>query len=55
MTSELLKALELALPYVQKVSATAPTEYSRMVRQRQAVKDVETIRAAIEAAKQPAE
>lgn len=35
----LLKALKLALPYVQKVAATAPTELERVRRQRQAASD----------------
>lgn len=47
MTPDLLSALKLALPYVQKVAATAPTEYGRMQRQMQAVKDVRAIQEAI--------
>lgn len=47
---ELLAALKLALPYVQKVAATIPTEMMRQQRQRQACADVAKIRAAIAAA-----
>ena len=42
-----LAALRRALPYVQKVAATAPTEPERMQRQRQAVIDLSTVNAAI--------
>jgi hypothetical protein len=45
MTDELIAALKLALPYVEKVAATAPTEMERQRRQRQACKDAEAIRA----------
>jgi len=44
---ELLATLKLALPYVQKIAATMPTEMERQRRQQQAVKDVATIKAAI--------
>lgn len=44
---ELLAALKTALPYAQKVAATAPTEPARIERQRKAVKAVSAICAAI--------
>lgn len=44
---DLVAALKLALPYVQRVASTAPTEHARMVRQRQACRDVEAIEAAL--------
>lgn len=47
----MLAALEVALAYAQNIAGTSPTEYNRMVRQRQACKDVATIKAAIAAAK----
>jgi hypothetical protein len=47
----MLAALELALPYAGKVASTKPFEMNRMQRQRQACRDVDTIRAAISAAK----
>jgi hypothetical protein len=51
---DLLEALKLALPYVEKIAATAPTEYGRMKRRLQAVGDAKTIRAAIaKAGEQP--
>jgi hypothetical protein len=43
----LLAMLKLALPYVEKVAATAPTEMARQQRQRQASKDAAAIRALI--------
>jgi hypothetical protein len=46
-TNELLTALKLALPYVRKVAATAPTEMNRQQRQVEAVKAVRAIEAAI--------
>lgn len=46
-TDEMLAALNLALPYVQRVAATAPTTLSRMERQLRASKDVAAIRAVI--------
>lgn len=45
--TELLAALELALPYVQRVAATVPFENARLGRKLQAEKDVRTIKAAI--------
>lgn len=40
-------ALKIALPYVQHIAGTNPTEYNRMVRQRQACRDVDAIQAAL--------
>lgn len=42
-------ALQVALPYVEKVAATAPTEARRMERQRRAVQHVAQIKAALAA------
>lgn len=44
---ELERLLCLALPYVQKIAATAPTEMARQQRQREAVKDAAAIKAAL--------
>lgn len=44
---ELYEALILALPYVQKVAATQPTEMNRQQRQFQAAKEVRRIRAVL--------
>jgi len=44
---DLVAALRIALPYVQKIAATAPTEMLRQQRQIQAVKDVRIIKAAL--------
>lgn len=46
-TAEIVAALKLALPYVQKIAATAPTTASREHRRLQACKDVRVIEAAI--------
>lgn len=43
----LVAALKLALPYAQRVAATAPTEPARMQRQIQARRDVDAIQVAI--------
>jgi hypothetical protein len=45
--TEMLTALKLALPYVQRVAATAPTEMGRMQRQIEAVRAVRAIEAVI--------
>jgi len=45
--ADLVAMLKMALPYVERVAATAPTEYGRQVRQRQACRDADAIRAAI--------
>jgi len=42
-------ALQVALPYVEKVAATAPTEAKRLERQRRAVQHVAQIKAALAA------
>jgi hypothetical protein len=39
--------LRAALPFVQREAAKAPTEHSRMVRQRQAMRALDAIRAAL--------
>jgi hypothetical protein len=44
---DLLAALELALPYVQRVAGTSPTMPAGVARQRAALRDLATIRAAI--------
>jgi hypothetical protein len=43
--------LELALPYVERVAATAPTTPSRHLRQVQACKDAKAIRELLAAVK----
>lgn len=43
----LISALRLALPYVQKAAATAPTTESRERRRLQACRDVRAIEAAL--------
>jgi cell envelope opacity-associated protein A len=44
---DLLEKLKAALPYVERVAATAPTEPSRIQKQREASKTAAEIRAAI--------
>jgi hypothetical protein len=48
-TLTLRQALELALPYVQKVADTAPTTNSRMGRKLQAQRDYRAIKALLDA------
>lgn len=45
--ADLLNALKVALPYVERVAATQPFEMNRQQRQRQAIADLVVIRAAI--------
>ena len=47
MTTPLMTALKAALPYVQRVADTAPTEMMRQQRQREAVALARSIRAII--------
>lgn len=47
LTQDLIAALRTALPYVERIAATAPTEMNRQQRQRQAVRDAEMIRAVL--------
>jgi len=47
MAADLLAALKAALPYVEKVADTVPTEWVRQQRQREAAKLVAYIRATI--------
>lgn len=44
MDTQLIEALKVALPYVERVAATAPTEPSRLHRRRQAAADAAMIR-----------
>lgn len=44
---EMLNALRMALPYVEKVASTSPTEPARFARKLRATKDVTVIRAII--------
>jgi hypothetical protein len=44
---DLIAALRLALPYVQKVASTAPTTFSREQRRLQACKDARAIQAVL--------
>lgn len=44
---DLLAALQCAEAYAARIAAQQPTEHARMTRQRQAVKDLQVIRAAI--------
>jgi len=48
--ADLLAALKAALPYVEKVADTAPTEMIRQQRQREAVKLARSIQATIASA-----
>lgn len=44
---DLIAALKLALPYVQKAAGTAPTTLSREMRRLQACRDLRAVRAAL--------
>lgn len=44
---EMLNALRMAIPYIEKVASTSPTEPARIARQLRAAKDVTVIRTII--------
>ena len=46
--AELIAAIELALPYVERVAATTPFEPSRKLRQLQASRDAVALRECLE-------
>lgn len=46
-TAKVIAVLQTALPYIQRVAATQPFTETRVLRQRQAVKDVQAINEAL--------
>jgi len=52
--AQVLEALKAALPFVERVANSRPTEDARRARQRQAVKALASIHAAIAAAEREA-
>jgi hypothetical protein len=44
LTQDLIDALRTALPYVERIAATAPTEMNRQRRQQEAARDARVIR-----------